>query len=55
MSNLLHRLSREKVAEELKSGKLCVMVYLKTDIREKDEKRIDEIKEGYHLVHLSGR
>jgi len=29
---------REKVAKELMTGKLCVMLYLKTDDREKDEK-----------------
>ena len=29
---------REKIAAELKAGKLCVMVYLTTDNKEKDEK-----------------
>jgi hypothetical protein len=29
---------REKIANELMSGKLCVMVYLKSDNKEKDEK-----------------
>lgn len=29
---------REKIAAELMSGKLCVMVYLKSDNKEKDEK-----------------
>jgi hypothetical protein len=34
---------REKVAAELMSGKLCVMVYLKTDNKEKDERGLAEI------------
>jgi hypothetical protein len=37
---------RDSVAKELKTGKLCVMVYLKSDIREKDEKRLEEIRKA---------
>jgi len=32
---------REKVADELMAGKLCVMLYLKTDHKEKDERGLD--------------
>lgn len=35
---------REKIAKELMSGKLCVMLYLKTDNREKDEKGLKTIQ-----------
>ncbi len=35
---------REKIASELMSGKLCVMLYLKTDNAEKDEK-------GLRILH----
>jgi hypothetical protein len=38
LKNLTESPLREKVAAELMAGKLCVMVYLKTDIKEKDEK-----------------
>lgn len=34
---------REKVASELMAGKLCVMLYLKTDNKEKDEKGLREL------------
>jgi len=34
---------REKVAAELMAGKLCVMLYLKTDNKEKDEKGLKEL------------
>ncbi len=32
---------REKIASELMNGKLCVMLYLKTDNNEKDQKGLD--------------
>lgn len=35
---------REKVAEELLAGKLCVMVYLRTDNKEKDERGLQVLK-----------
>jgi hypothetical protein len=35
---------REKIASEIMSGKLCVMLYLKTDNREKDEKGLTILK-----------
>ncbi len=35
---------RQKVAAELMAGKLCVMLYLKTDDREKDEKGLKELQ-----------
>ena len=37
---------REKVAAELMAGKLCVMVYLKTDIKEKDDKGFLELQKA---------
>ena len=38
LKNLTTSPLREKIAAELKEGKLCVMVYLTTDNKEKDEK-----------------
>jgi hypothetical protein len=35
---------REKIAAELMEGKLCVMVYLKTDNKEKDEKGLQTLQ-----------
>jgi len=35
---------REKIAAELMAGKLCVMLYLKTDNQEKDEKGLNELR-----------
>lgn len=35
---------RDKIAGELKAGKLCVMLYLKSDIKEKDDKGIRVLK-----------
>lgn len=37
IKNLISSALREKIATELMSGKLCVMVYLLTDNKEKDE------------------
>ena len=37
IKNLISSPLREKVASELMAGKLCVMVYLVTDIKEKDD------------------
>jgi hypothetical protein len=37
---------REKVASELMAGKLCVMLYLKTDNKEKDEKGLRELRQA---------
>lgn len=34
---------REKIAAELMAGKLCVMLYLKTDHKEKDEKGLNTL------------
>ena len=41
--NLTSSPLREKVAAELMAGKLCVMVYLKTDNNEKDEKGLQTL------------
>lgn len=38
LTNLTVSPLREKIALELMAGKLCVMVYLKSDIKEKDDK-----------------
>jgi len=35
---------REKIAAELMAGKLCVMLYLKTDNKEKDEKGLNILR-----------
>ncbi|MCP4313676.1 MAG: hypothetical protein GY790_20675 [Bacteroidetes bacterium] len=35
---------REKVATELMAGKLCVMLFLKTDDKEKDEKGLNTLR-----------
>ena len=42
--NLITSPLREKIASELMHGKLCVMVYLKTDNPEKDEKGLAILK-----------
>jgi len=42
--NLITSPLREKIAAELMQGKLCVMVYLKTDNPEKDEKGLTTLK-----------
>jgi hypothetical protein len=42
--NLIASPLREKIASELMHGKLCVMVYLKTDNPEKDEKGLATLK-----------
>lgn len=42
--NLASSPLREKIAGELMSGKLCVMLYLKSDIREKDEAGLGVIR-----------
>jgi hypothetical protein len=44
LKNLTTSPLREKVATELMAGKLCVMVYLKTDNKEKDEKGLLTLK-----------
>jgi hypothetical protein len=43
-SNLTTSPLREKIAAELMQGKLCVMVYLKTDNAEKDESGLRTLK-----------
>jgi hypothetical protein len=42
--NLTYSPLREKIAKELIAGKLCVMLYLKTGIRERDDERIQIVK-----------
>jgi len=37
---------REKIAAELMAGKLCVMLYLKTDNKEKDEKGLNTLNQA---------
>lgn len=44
MANLISSPLREKIAKELMAGKLCVMLYLKTGIRGKDEERLEIVK-----------
>ncbi len=44
LRNLTSSPLRQKVASELLSGKLCVLVYLKTDDKEKDDKGLNILK-----------
>lgn len=44
LRNLISSPVRDKVAAELKGGKLSVMLYLKTGIKEKDEKGIQALR-----------
>jgi hypothetical protein len=44
LRNLTTSQMREKIASELMSGKLCVMLYLKTDDKAKDEKGLQIIQ-----------
>jgi hypothetical protein len=44
--NLTSSPLREKIAEELLAGKLCVMVYLKTDNKEKDERGLQTLQKS---------
>jgi hypothetical protein len=44
LENLTSSPLREKIALELMAGKLCVMLYLKTDIKEKDEAGMRTVK-----------
>jgi hypothetical protein len=44
LSGLTSSPLREKVASELMAGKLCVMLYLKTDNKEKDEKGLRALR-----------
>lgn len=43
LRNLTTSPLREKIAAELMAGKLCVMVYLKTDNKEKDDKGLQTL------------
>ena len=46
LRNLITSPLREKIAAELMAGKLCVMVYLKTDNKEKDERGLQTIQKA---------
>lgn len=46
IKNLTSSPLRQKVASELMAGKLCVLVYLKTDNKEKDDKGLEIIKKS---------
>lgn len=46
LRNLISSPVRDKIAGELKAGKLCVILYLKTDIKEKDDNGIKEIRKA---------
>lgn len=45
LSNLIYSPLREKIAKELMEGKLCVLLYLTTGIKEKDDKGIHIVKQ----------
>jgi hypothetical protein len=47
--NLTYSPLREKVADELMAGKLCVMVYLKCDNKEKDEKGFQTLQKAIEI------
>jgi hypothetical protein len=47
--NLSTSLLRENIASELMGGKLCVMVYLKCENKEKDEKGLQVIKKAVDI------
>jgi hypothetical protein len=49
LRNLTSSPLREKIAAELKSGKLCVMLYLKTDDKTKDEVGLKSINNTLSL------
>jgi hypothetical protein len=44
IKNLTTSPLRQKIAEELMAGKLCVMVYLKSDVKEKDERGLGNLR-----------
>ena len=46
MRNLTSSPLREKVAAELMEGKLCVIIYLKCDNKEKDEKGMQTLQKA---------
>lgn len=46
MNNLISSPLRSMIATELKAGKLCVMLFLKTGIREKDDDRLQIVKKA---------
>jgi hypothetical protein len=46
LNNLITSPLREKVASEIMDGKLCVMVYLKTDNAEKDKRGLEIIQKA---------
>lgn len=47
--NLISSPLREKIAAELMAGKLCVMVYLKCDNKEKDEKGLHTLQKAIEV------
>lgn len=46
LSGLISSPLRDKIAMEIKGGKLCVMLYLKTGTREKDEEGLQELRKA---------
>ncbi|HLN56676.1 MAG TPA: hypothetical protein VK207_11820 [Bacteroidales bacterium] len=46
LDGLVSSPAREKIAGEIMKGKLCVMVYLNSGIKEKDEKGMAELKKA---------
>lgn len=44
LKNLISSPLRDKIAGELKAGKLCVLLYLKSDVKEKDDRGIETVK-----------
>lgn len=53
LKNLTTSPLREKIAKELMSGKLCVMLYLKTGVKEKDDIGIEIVKKTIALSPFS--
>ena len=50
LKNLTSSPLRDKIAHEIMSGKLCVMLFLKTGIKEKDDERLQTVK---HAIESS--
>jgi hypothetical protein len=49
LENLASSPLRKRIAEEIMSGKLCVMLYLKTDNKQKDEKGLNILKNALNV------
>jgi hypothetical protein len=46
LKNLISSPLRDKIADEIKAGKLCVLLYLKADLKEKDDNGLQIVKKA---------